>query len=126
MNVSLKGEEPDISTGTFEENTVLLFGKQKFESSNKRRAYLSKPKNSAKYKTNPDHVYTIELYDHTMCFGSYYQHVMGGKKIDMAETINGQPLAFAMFTKDEQMLCKFPIWHERLIEKMDQSQESKQ
>jgi len=117
MRVDTKGQEPDISSGNVEEDTSLLFGEEKFSSIKKRRKYLSKPKNSSKYKTNPDHMYTIEMYDHTMCFGTYYQHAMGAK-IDMATTLNAQPLALGVFTTDEKIICKFPFWNERLLEEM--------
>ncbi|CAJ1959629.1 unnamed protein product [Cylindrotheca closterium] len=127
MRVDLIGEEPDLTQKSIlndlQDNTKLLFGekppKKGIEtSSSKRRSYLSKPKNASKYSTNPEHVYTIELYDHTMCFGSYYQHAMG-TKVDMTKTMNAQPLAFAIFHKhDQAVICKFPVWHERLLEEM--------
>ena len=135
MRVDHVGEEPDLTQKSIlnglQDNTMLLFGekppKKGIEtSSSKRRAYLSKPKNASKYSTNPEHVYTIELYDHTMCFGSYYQHAMG-TKFDMTKTMNAQPLAFAIFHKhDQAVICKFPIWHERLLEEMKASEEEKQ
>jgi len=128
LQVDIPGEEPDLSQPAIlnglKDNTKLLFGEQLgpkkgIETSPaKRRTYLSKSKNSSKYKTNPDHVYTVELYDHTMCFGSYYHHAMG-IKADMAKTMNAQPLAFGIFTKhDQEVVCKFPVWHERLLDEM--------
>lgn len=126
LRVDHPGQAPDIALGKVVENTTLLFGKEKFKSESKRRGYLCKPKNSSKHTTNPDHVYTVELYDHTMCFGSYHQHVMG-TKFDMTKTMNGQPLAFAMFKKDdERIFCKFPVWHERLLEEMENGEEEKE
>jgi len=131
MRVDLPGNEPDLTQqevlNNLQDNTKLLFGTNPAPNKNKkgietspvkRRAYLSKSKNACKYSTNPEHVYTVELYDHTMCFGSYYHHAMG-IKVDMVQTMNAQPLAFAIFTKhDQAVVCKFPVWHERLLEEM--------
>lgn len=113
MRVDPLGAEPDISAGTVQEDTTLLFGEEKFASASKRRTYLSKPKKSAKYQVDVDHVYTMELYDHTMCFASYYHHVMG-RKLDMVDTVNGQPLCLALFHGDKE-IAKMCIWHERLL-----------
>ncbi|KAL3926179.1 MAG: hypothetical protein SGBAC_013576 [Bacillariaceae sp.] len=127
MHVSMPGQEPDLAKpevlNNLQDDTKLLFGEKPpkkgiVASPSKRRTYLSKPKNASKYSTDPEHVYTVELYDHTMCFGSYQHHVMG-VKADMAKTLNAQPLAFAIFTKhDQSVVCKFPVWHERLLEEM--------
>ena len=127
MRVDIPGEEPDLTQpeilNNLQDNTKLLFGepspKKGIETTpSKRRTFLSKPKNASKYITNPDHVYTVELYDHTMCFGSYYHHAMG-MKVDMTKTMNAQPLAFGIFTKhDQAVVCKFPVWHERLLDEM--------
>lgn len=125
MRVDRKGEEPDVSSGELQEDTALLFGKEKFASASKRRTYLRKRKNSSKYKVNLDQVYTFEVYDHTMCFASYYHHVMGGNKIDMAVSMNGQPLCLAFFTRDHRVIAKFAVWHERLLEEMEKEQEAK-
>lgn len=126
MRVDRKGEEPDVSSGKLKEDTTLLFGKEKFASASKRRTYLCKPKNSSKYKVNLDQVYTFECYDHSICFASYYQHIMLGQKIDMVKTMNGQPLCLALFTRDDhRVIAKFAIWHERLLEEMEKEQEAK-
>jgi hypothetical protein len=77
LRVDRKGHEPDIGSGKVEESTTLLFGKEKFTSEQKRRSDLPKPKNASKYTTDLEHIYTIELYDYAMCFGSYYHHAMG-------------------------------------------------
>lgn len=118
MRIDNPGEEPDVTgvPGNITENTSLL-GKE-FESIKNRRSHLSKPKNSSKFTVNPKHVYTIELFDHTMNFGTYYQHLFGGHKIDMVPSMNGQPLSFGFFTRDKRMIFKFPIWHERLLDAM--------
>jgi len=131
LRVDIPGQEPDLSQTTainnLKDNTKLLFEnpivkKKGFNdiemSTSKRRSWLSNPKNSCNHSTNPEHVYTVELYDHTMCFGSYNQHAMG-MKIDMTKTMNGQPLSIGIFTYDDQkIVCKFPIWHERLLAEM--------
>jgi len=113
MRVDPLGAEPDISVGIVEEDTTLLFGEEKFASASKRKKYLCKPKNSAKHQVDVNHVYTFEMYDHTMCFASYDHYVMG-KKIDMVDSMNGQPLCLAVFHGDKAIV-KICIWHERLL-----------
>jgi len=122
MRIDLPGNEPEITiaVGNVQEDTSLLLGKE-FSSPNStksRRKYLSKPKNSSNYKVNPAHVYTLEFYDHSMNFGTYYQHMFGNAKIDMVDSMNGQALAFCLFTRDKRIVWKFPLWHERLIKDM--------
>jgi hypothetical protein len=116
LRVDMKGNEPDITGANgIQEDTSLLLGKT-FSTPQKRRRYLSNPRNSSKYTVNQAHVYTFEIYDHTMNFGTYYHHIFGNYNIDMAETLNGQPLSFSLFTRDQRILWKFPVWHERLID----------
>lgn len=126
MRVDLPGNEPEITAaaGNMQEDASLLLGKEfsSKTSSKSRRKYLSKPKNSSKYKVNPAHVYTFEMYDHSMNFGTYHQHVFGNYKIDMVDSMNGQALAFCLFTRDKRIVWKFPLWHERLIEDMKKKQ----
>jgi len=131
LRVDIPGEEPELSQTTainnLRDNMKLLFEnpidkKEGFKgiemSTSKRRSWLSNPKNSNNYSTNPEHMYTVELYDHGMCFASYNQ-LFFGTKIDMTKTMNGQPLSFGIFTNDDQkIVCKFPIWHERLLAEM--------
>ena len=134
MRADLPGDEPDLTQSVvlnnLQDNTKLLFGnptkgndkslpmKGIDTSPTKRKTYLSKPKHAAKYITCPDHVYTVEVYDHTMCFGSYYHYVMG-MKIDMVKTMNAQPLSFGIFTKhDQAVVSEFHVWHERLLKEM--------
>ena len=117
MRIDLPGEEPTITgaIGNIKENVTLLLGDKFYDTRQKRRTYLSKPENSCKYTVNPNHVYSFELYDHSMNFATYYQHILGGKQIDMVRSMNGQALAFALFTRDERCIFKFPVWHERMI-----------
>jgi len=129
MRIDLPGNEPKI-TGVIDnvqENTSLILGEgfASPKSAKKRRKYLSNPKNSSKYRVNPGHVYTLELYDHSMNFGTYHQHIMGGAKIDMVDSMNGQALALCLFTRDQRLIWKFPIWHERLIEDIEKKKGAK-
>lgn len=122
MRIDLPENQPNITSviGGLQEDTSLLLG-EKFSTScsaQKRKKYLSRPKDSSKYTVNPDHVYTFEMYDHSMCFGSYYQHIMG-TKIDLVKSMNAQPLAFGLHTRDSSVIYKFLVWHERLIEEMN-------
>ena len=121
MRVNLPGNELDITgaIGNVQEDTSLLLRKDHSLSSNiqKRRNYLSKPKNSSQYTVNPAHVYTVEMYDHSMNFETYHKYTMGGK-IDSVNSMNGQVLAFCLFSRDKRVVWKFPLWHEKLLEEM--------
>lgn len=122
MRIDLPGNEPDFTSviDGLQEDTSLLLG-EKFAASSsmlKRRKYLENPKNASKYDVNPEHVYTFELYDRTLCFGTYYQYVMG-IKLDVVKFMNHQPLAYGLHTRDKRVIYKFPIWNERLIKDMN-------
>ena len=116
LRVDLKGNEPDITGANgIQEDTNLLLGKT-FPTPQKRRKYLSDPRKSSNYTVNQAHVYTFELYDHTINFGTYNHHIFGNVKINMAQTLNGQALTFSLFTRDQRILWKFPVWHETICE----------
>lgn len=116
--VDLPGQEP-TNFDNLVENSSLL---GEFGSSDKRRKKLSKPKIAKDYKINTGHVYTFEAYDHSMDFGSFHQTVMGGLKIDLVPSLNGQSMAFGMYTRQDQKCgFKFALWHERMVEKTTDS-----
>lgn len=122
MSIDLPGQEPDIAElDSVVENTALLG--EVFESEAKRRKYLSKPSNAAKYKINTEQVYTFEVYDHTMNYGTFHQHMGAGFKIDMVPSLNGQAMSFAMFTRCLRRIYRFPLWHERLVENQGMSKQ---
>ena len=96
MRVDLPGDEPS-DFDEIKENTALL---GYLGSSDRRRKILSKPTSAAEFKINKDHVYTFEMFDHTMDFGTFHQHLMGGMKVDLIPILDGQsvsnPLNFAV------------------------------
>ena len=120
LRIDMLGDEPELTgaLGNIKEDTKLLLGTKFSGNVQKRRKYLSNPDNACKYEVNPNHVYSFELYDHSMNFGTYNQHILGGRKIDMVMSMNGQALAFALFTRDKRCIYKFQVWHERLIRDM--------
>lgn len=124
IRIDNPGEEPVMDApGGIVEHTNESLGK-KFKSAQERRKYLAKPKNACKYKIDPSKVYTFEIYDHSMNFGTYHQHMLGGKN-DMVKTLNGQPLAYACLTKDNRYIFRFAVWHERLVEAMKEEAAAK-
>ena len=47
-------------------------------------------------------------------------HVLG-MTVDMVKSMNGQPLAMAMFTRDDkEIIYKLNFWHEKLLLEMKQ------
>mmetsp|Transcript_1550 Transcript_1550/g.2376 ORF Transcript_1550/g.2376 Transcript_1550/m.2376 type:complete len:281 (+) Transcript_1550:196-1038(+) len=127
LRVDLPGNEPDITIlDSVQEDSSLLITDKKDLTMAKRRKYLGKLKNSCKYTTNPNHVYTFELFDHTINFGTYHQS-MGTFQIDLVKSMNDQALALCLFTRDQRVLYKFVIWNERTFEaKKEKEQEEQQ
>lgn len=113
LSVDLPGEEPS-DFGNIIESTNLL---GKFDSTGKRRKRLCNPKTAAEYKINTQHVYTFEVYDHTMDFGNFYQHLMFGlTKIDLVPSLDGQSLSLGMYKRQSlSCLFNFSLWHERAL-----------
>ena len=72
LSVDLPGEEP-TDFDDLEENTSLL---GKFRSKEDRKKILSKLKTAEGYRIDPNHVYTLEIYDDMMDFGEFRQKVM--------------------------------------------------
>ena len=90
LSVDLPGDEPSDFNDISENTTLLcpLLG-----SSERRKRILSKPKSAMDYKINKDHVYTFEVYDNTMDFGTFHQHLMGGLKVDLIPSLDGQSVS---------------------------------
>lgn len=112
LRVDLPGDEPS-DFESLVENTALL---GKFSSVEKRRKALSNPKTAARYALDTKHVYTFEVFDHSMDFGSYHQHVLSYLKIDLVPSLDGQSLSLGMY-KRQCLTClfNFSLWHERAL-----------
>ena len=88
------GREP-ADYGDLAESTGLLSA---FGSPEKRWKSLGDPRTASKYRIDPRHVYTFEVYDEAMDFGNYYQHIMMGMtKIDLVNSLDGQSVCFPSF-----------------------------
>jgi hypothetical protein len=92
MRVDLPGDEPS-DFDEIKESTALL---GYLGSGNRRRKILSKPTSAAEFKINKDHVYTFEIFDHTMDFGTFHQHLMGGMKVDLIPSLDGQSVSHCL------------------------------
>ncbi len=86
MRVDLPGEEPS-DFDEIKESTALL---GYLGSGDRRRKILSKPTSAAEFKINKDHVYTFEILDHIMDYETFHQHLMGGIKVDLIPSLDGQ------------------------------------
>ena len=86
MRVDLPGEEPS-DFDEIKESTALL---GYLGSGDRRRKILSKPTSAAEFKINKDHVYTFEILDHIMDYETFHQHLMGGMKVDLIPSLDGQ------------------------------------
>ena len=92
MRVDLPGEEPS-DFDAIKESTALL---GYLGSVDRRRKVLSKPTSAAEFKINKDHVYTFEMFDHTMDFGTFHQHLMGRMKVDLIPSLDGQSVSHSL------------------------------
>lgn len=113
MRVDLPGQEP-AEYSNIVESTGLLGA---FDSAEERRKRLGNPTTARQYRIDPGHVYTFEVYDSTMDFGNYYQHIMMGlTKIDLVRSLDGQSLSLGMY-KREGLSClfNFSLLHERSL-----------
>ncbi len=86
MRVDIPGEEPS-DFDEIKESTALL---GYLGSGDRRRKILSKPTSAAEFKINKDHVYTFEILDHIMDYETFHQHLMGGMKVDLIPSLDGQ------------------------------------
>jgi Protein of unknown function (DUF1769) len=122
MSINVPGDEPDITSRDLMENTTLLNGSDDgktdfltFASAAARKKYFSKPKNASKHAYDPNLVYTFEGYQDIIDLGTYQIHLPMGFNVDLAKSMNGQPLSQSAMTKHGQFLFDFTIWHERLL-----------
>ena len=119
ISVDLPGQQPTDFENIIE-NTTLLGN---FGSREERRKILSKPKYAQKYPISTEHVYTIEGYDHTMDFGTFHQVFIGGiKKQDLVPSLDGQALSLGMYSRKLRCFFRFPLWHERQLQKLSSSE----
>ena len=93
ISVDLPGEEPTDFDNIVENTSLLSSSGDHIGSSETRRKILSKPTCAAKYNIDKNHVYTFEMYDHTMDLGTFHQHLMGGMKVDLVSKLDGQAVS---------------------------------
>jgi hypothetical protein len=115
MRIDPPGDEPDITSRELMENTTLLKGDLTFESATERKKYFSKPKYASQHFYDPNLVYTFEVYQDIIDLGTYQIHLPMGFNVDLAKSLNGQPLSQSAMTKQGQFIYDFTIWHERLL-----------
>ncbi|KAL7552923.1 hypothetical protein ACHAWF_016179 [Thalassiosira exigua] len=124
LRVDLPGQEPTDFNEIIEDTSLL----GEFDSIATRRTQLGNPIYAEEYKIDTDHVYTFEVYDDMMDFGTFHQHVriLGGMKVDLVPVLDSQSMSFGMYTRDD-MNCafNFSLWHERIIEQQAISKEEK-
>lgn len=114
LSVDPPGQEPSITNLDPPENTALLLGGEDFVSADKRKKMFSKPKYASEYMFNTEHVYTFHNYDDVVDMGQMTLRIPMLGKIDMANILNGQPLAISAVTGDGRFIFNFRVWHERL------------
>jgi hypothetical protein len=80
-----------------------------------RKKDLSNPKVASQYVYDTDHVYTWDHHDNKLDYGTYMANILPGIKVDMIDTLNGQPMTIGAVTGDGRWMFRFKVYHERQI-----------
>jgi len=120
VNVSLPGDEPGLMTVT-EDMTLFdpalvsrwtgkpLSGKQ-------RRSHFASSANRQGRCFSTDHVWTFQMYDHTLNYATFHLNVPFFK-LDMVQVLGGRPMR--LMIKDDQSglsMLSMCVWHRRMLQ----------
>ena len=112
LSIHLPGHEPNLMDRALPEDMHFQFPEMRGLSIRKRRKLLSSPKHASAYTYDPKYVYTFHCYDNFL--GRYEMNLPLLGKLDMVQTLNGQPMSISAVTQDGRFLFRFCIWHERM------------
>lgn len=117
IDVSVKGEEPDITSGIQENNKLFgdTFSSSPGMSDIERRKFFQSPVNAKKYQYKTDLVYTFDFYQDRMDPAKWILDFKI-KHFKLARYLNQQPIQVMSMTPDRQFLYNFEIWHECLLD----------
>jgi hypothetical protein len=111
ISVDAPGDEPDITAADLFENVSRSFG-DKFKSIKERQRKLSSPHKAAKYHFDPKNVYTLQIYDETMDYGTYNMRLPFYGNYPLSKTLGPQPMTLSAMTTTGDLLYDFDVWHE--------------
>jgi hypothetical protein len=111
ISVDAPGDEPDIAAVDLFENVSRSFG-DKFKSIKARQRKLSSPHKAAKYHFDPENVYTLQIYDETMDYGTYNVRLPFYGNFPFSKFLGPQPMSLSAVTTTGDLLYHFDVWHE--------------
>jgi hypothetical protein len=110
VSMDAPGEEPDIAAVDLPENFP---GYHKpFRSSSDRKRKLAKPSQAARYEFDVNHVYTLQIYDQSMDYGSYSIRLPIYGNYHLSPAIGPQPMSLSAVTTGGEIVYDFSVWHE--------------
>jgi hypothetical protein len=111
ISVDAPGDEPDIAAVDLLENVTRSFG-DKFKSIKERKRKLSSPHKASKYRFDPENVYTLQIYDETIDYGTYNVRLPFYGNFPLSKVLGPQPMSLSAVTTTGDLLYDFDVWHE--------------
>jgi hypothetical protein len=112
ISVDAPGDEPDIAAVDLFENVSRTFGDKNFKSIKERQRKLSSPHKAAKYHFDPENIYTLQIYDETMDYGTYNVRLPIYGNFPLSKVLGPQPMSLSAVTTTGDLLYGFDAWHE--------------
>jgi Protein of unknown function (DUF1769) len=111
ISIDVPGEEPNITAVDLPEDVSRRFG-TKFKSIKERKRKLSAPHKAARYEFDTEHVYTLQIYDESMDFGTYNIKLPVYGKFNFSQALGPQPMSLSAVTTSGEVVYNFDVWHE--------------
>jgi hypothetical protein len=111
ISVDAPGQEPDMTAADLPENLFRSFG-NKFKSLQERKRKLSTPNEAAKYEFDTASVYTLQIYDKAMDYGTYNIKLPVYGNFHLSPALGPQPLSLSAVTRTGEVIYDFDVWHE--------------
>ena len=80
-----------------------------------RQQILSNPDTASHYVFDTEHVYTMEIFDESMDYGTYSIKLPVYGNFSLAHVIGNQPLTFTAVTTQNEIVYDFALWHDRIL-----------
>ena len=80
-----------------------------------RQRILSHPDTANHYRFDTEHVYTMEIYDESMDYGTYAIKLPMYGNFALAAVMDYQPMTFTAVTKQNEIVYDFGVWHESIV-----------
>jgi Protein of unknown function (DUF1769) len=131
LSIDLPGQEPDMTApqlpervpGRLDHITGYERKDRVFESVAERKRKLSKPEKAARYNFDTDHVYTMEIFDDFMDYGTHNIKLPVYGHFNLIQAIGPQPMSLSAVTAQGEVMYDFIVWHESVYRRKFREQE---